>query len=199
MPTPHSDIAATAAAHARLHATLADLTDEIAARPSLLPDWTVGHVVTHLARNADSVVRRLSAAADGELVTQYEGGPPARERAIEAGARRPADELLRDLQASDDALDALCGSLPEAVWDRPALVGSGAQVEAPFLVFARWREVEVHHVDLGLGYQPSDWPIEYVERELPFLLAKLPERTDPRALMAWSLGRGPAPTVGPWN
>jgi maleylpyruvate isomerase len=199
MPTPRSDIEATAAAHARLHATLAELSDEAAGRPSLLPGWTIGHLVTHLARNADSVVRRLSAAADGELVTQYEGGPPTRSRDIEAGAARPAAELLRDLQVADDTLDALCGSLPEAVWDGPALVGSGAQVEASYLVFARWREVEVHHVDLGMGYQPSDWPIEYVDRELPFLLAKLPERADARALMAWTLGRGPAPEVSPWN
>ena len=79
---------------------IADLSDEAAARPSLLPGWTIGHLVTHLARNADSVVRRLSAAADGELVTQYEGGPPARSRDIEAGAGRPAAELLRDLQAA---------------------------------------------------------------------------------------------------
>ena len=34
------------------------------------------------------------------------------------------------------------------------------------LAFARWREVEVHRVDLGLGYEPEDWPAEYVRLEL---------------------------------
>ncbi|MET0579484.1 MAG: maleylpyruvate isomerase N-terminal domain-containing protein, partial [Ilumatobacteraceae bacterium] len=30
--------------------------------PSLLPRWTVGHVLTHIARNADSIARVLDAA-----------------------------------------------------------------------------------------------------------------------------------------
>ena len=34
------------------------------------------------------------------------------------------------------------------------------------LSFRRWREVEVHHVDRGLGYGVSDWPEEYVVEEL---------------------------------
>ncbi len=42
--------------------------------PSLLPEWSDGHVLTHLARNADSVVRRMEGAARGELVDQYPGG-----------------------------------------------------------------------------------------------------------------------------
>ncbi|MET0910545.1 MAG: maleylpyruvate isomerase N-terminal domain-containing protein, partial [Ilumatobacteraceae bacterium] len=42
--------------------------------PSLLPGWTRGHVLTHIARNADSFVRLLEAAGRGEVVTQYAGG-----------------------------------------------------------------------------------------------------------------------------
>jgi hypothetical protein len=37
--------------------------------------------------------------------------------------------------------------------------------------------VEVHHVDLGLGYEPDRWPAGLVERMLPDLLAGLPDRT----------------------
>jgi uncharacterized protein (TIGR03083 family) len=48
--------------HARLRRTLAGLTDAGARRPSLLPGWTVGHVLTHLARNGDSHVRMLDGA-----------------------------------------------------------------------------------------------------------------------------------------
>jgi len=47
--------------HARLHRTAAQADDATMRRPSRLPSWTVGHVLTHLARNADSVVRRLEA------------------------------------------------------------------------------------------------------------------------------------------
>jgi len=53
--------------HARLRATLAGLTDADARGPSLLPGWSVGHVLTHLARNADSLVRMLKAAARGDV------------------------------------------------------------------------------------------------------------------------------------
>ena len=60
--------------HARLALTLAGVTDTDARRPSLLPGWSVGHVLTHLARNADSHVRMLEAAAVGEVADQYPGG-----------------------------------------------------------------------------------------------------------------------------
>src|SRR3954471_3673737 len=86
------DIAGATSAHQRLLATLDGLSDEQARSPSLLPNWSVGHVVTHLARNADSFVRLLSAAERGEVVDQYEGGAAGRgaavgERGGGAGAR----------------------------------------------------------------------------------------------------------------
>jgi maleylpyruvate isomerase len=40
----------------RLLATAAALTDAQAREPSLLPGWTRGHVLTHIARNADGMV-----------------------------------------------------------------------------------------------------------------------------------------------
>lgn len=79
------------------------------------------------------------------------------------------------------------------------LDGSGRQVPATHLPFARWREVEIHLVDLGLGHRAADWPQPLVERWLPELLERLPTRTDPAALMAWVLGRGPAPELRPWG
>ena len=42
--------------------------------------------------------------------------------------------------------------------------------------YFRWREVEIHHVDLGTGYDPADWPEEYVGRELQLTLATVPGR-----------------------
>lgn len=196
MPVPSDEIAALAAAHARLHRSLDGLTDEQARGPSRLPDWTVGHLITHIARNADSVVRRVSAALDGELVTQYEHGAPGRAKDIEAGAGRPAQELVADLRACDDRLDALLGSAPATLWDGELMAGGKDVVPAPEVVFHRWREVEIHHVDLGMSYSPADWPDELVARWLPGLAAQLPERADPRALMAWALGRGNAPDLG---
>ena len=69
----------------------------------------------------------------------------------------------------------------------------------------RLREVEVHHVDLGLGYQPSEWSEEYVAWELPMVLATVPDRLrrpeDGRQLVAWLTGRSPVPSevdLDPW-
>jgi hypothetical protein len=70
--------------------------------------------------------------------------------------------------------------------------------------FHRWREVIVHHADAGLGYQPADWPDDYVDRELAVSLRLLAERlrpTDRREMLAWLLGRADQPRVelAPWQ
>jgi maleylpyruvate isomerase len=196
----HEDIAACAASHARLLAAVEGLSDADVRAPSLLPAWSVGHVLTHLARNADSVVRRLVAAVERRQVTQYEGGAEGRAADIEAGAGRPAEQLLADLVDACGAVDALLPVVGDEVWEREVLAGNGPKtVPASRLVYARWREVEIHHVDLGRGYAPSDWPPELVQRMLPELLETLPGRADPAVLLAWMTGRGPAPELQPWG
>jgi maleylpyruvate isomerase len=188
------------AAHGRLHATLADVTDETVRLPSRLPGWTVGHVLTHLARNADSVVRRLTAAADGRTIEQYAGGDAGRAAEIEAGAGRPAAEQVADVLTADAAVDRLVTDLPAEVWARPVLrSGSGGTVPAERLLYSRWREVEVHHVDLDLRYTPTDWPAELVALMLPDLVRGLADRADPATLAAWALDRGPAPLLTSWD
>lgn len=37
----------------------------------------------------------------------------------------------------------------------------------------RLQEVEIHHVDLAAGYQPGDWPQDFVARLLPRAAADL--------------------------
>lgn len=199
MTAPLDDLAGCVAAHATLLGACAGLTDEQACRPSLLPGWSVGHVLTHLARNADSTVRRLAAAARGEVVDQYPGGYEGRAEAIEAGAGRPAAELLDDVRTSARALEETAATVNDAVWDRPVRAVSGAESPARRLLFSRWREVEVHHVDLGLGYRPGDWPPAMVARMLPDALATLADRAAPAGLLAWVLRRGPAPELAPWG
>ncbi|MEV4416799.1 maleylpyruvate isomerase N-terminal domain-containing protein [Catellatospora sp. NPDC049609] len=194
-----ADIAACAQAHARLHRTLDGLDDAAVRAPSLLPGWTVGHVLTHLARNADSVVRRLDGAARGELVDQYEGGRAGRAAQIEAGHGRGVAELVADVVAADEAVEAAFARTPADVWRRQVQTGDGSLITAAYLLFARWREVEVHHADLGLGYGWQQWPDGLVARWLPELLASLRGRADERALAAWALGRAPAPELRPWG
>jgi maleylpyruvate isomerase len=194
---PAADIAGATAAHARLVADLAGLTDEVAARPSLLPGWTVGHVLTHLARNADSQVRMLTAAADGRAVAQYEGGAEERDAAIDAGAGRPAAKLVDDVRTASEALDDLWPSLPDRTWAGHGFNTDGSRRLCVLLPFHRWREVEVHRVDLGIGPTWDDWSDDYVARELPRALATLPHRLPDaaarRRLTAWLLDRADSP------
>ncbi len=196
-------IAGCTSAHRRLEETVASVDDEVARRPSLLPDWTVGHVLTHLARNAESHVRMLDAALAGGAVEQYPGGHDQRGRDIEAGAGRPADELRADVRATTAALEAAWERMTPTAWGGHGLA-RGAEWPCRLLPFHRWREVEIHHVDLGLGYEPLDWPDEYVARELPLALDTLPERLTSagraRAL-AWLVGRAAQPSLelAPWE
>ena len=87
---PTRDLDGCRAAHDRLLTLIDGITDDDCRRPSLLPGWTVGHVLTHLARNADSHVRMFAAADRGEIADQYVGGQEGRGSDIEAGAGRPA-------------------------------------------------------------------------------------------------------------
>ncbi len=152
-------------AHDTLLTRLATFDDEQVGRPSLLPGWTVGHVLTHIARNADGLRNLLEGAMRGEETAMYPGGLDQRTADIEAGAHRGAVSLVLDVRTATAALeDAFAAMTPDA-WERTGMAAFGpvAMDEVPF---RRWRETEVHHADLGLGYTWRDWPDEYVRTEL---------------------------------
>jgi maleylpyruvate isomerase len=67
------------------------------------------------------------------------------------------------------------------------------------VVFTRFCEVEIHHVDLQLGYGVQDWPASLIERLLPETVAHLTERVGAVDLLAWLLGRAAPPTLSPWG
>ena len=186
------------AAHTALLADLEGLTDEQARQPCALPAWSVGHLLTHLARNADSVVRRLEGARSGAVLDQYVGGSEGRAAAIEAGAGRAAAELVADVRVSSAAVQEVVASLPDAAWDARSRTVRGVEEDARAVVFSRWREVAVHRGDLGLTTGQVPLPAALVEAWLPVELAALGQRTDPSELLAWILGRGPAPKLVAW-
>ncbi|MBJ7608124.1 MAG: maleylpyruvate isomerase N-terminal domain-containing protein [Candidatus Dormibacteraeota bacterium] len=115
---PSMAIAGMVKAHAALARTIADLNDEVARRPSLLPGWSVGHVLTHIARNADSVTRRLQGAAEDRIVDQYAGGAEGRQHDIEEGAGRAAAELIADVLRTNHQVEAAVSTFPALAWDR---------------------------------------------------------------------------------
>src|ERR1700676_2159002 len=103
-------------AQGRFEVAIAELDDGRATRPSGLPQWTVGHVLTHVARNADSHVRRAEGAVLGEVVDQYRGGYEGREREIAAGASRNARTLVADVRESAERLRLTWRDLPAPAW-----------------------------------------------------------------------------------
>ena len=100
----------------RLLATADALTDSEAAAPSRLPGWTRGHILTHLARNADGFRNLLTWARTGTETPMYPS-EEARDRSIEAGAGRSAAELAADVRASAAALAGAAEGLPAEAWD----------------------------------------------------------------------------------
>jgi maleylpyruvate isomerase len=148
----------------------------MARRPCLLPGWTVGHLLTHVARNADSHRGMVEAAAEGRIEKQYPGGSEQREGDIEAGHNRPAAELIADVSEANRRLERAWDALTQEQWATG--LGRRATLTAlPELVFLRWREIEIHRLDLGV--EPPDWNTldpDYLDLEWEATLIRLPGR-----------------------
>lgn len=125
--------------------------------PSLLPGWSIGHVLTHIARNADGALRQL----DG--LPQYWMGAASRNADIELGAGRAWGELVDDVVSSSDAVLARMREVADWSGTTTSIAGQRPKAGLPF---TRRREVEIHRVDLGLGYGFADLPSDLVRTEL---------------------------------
>jgi maleylpyruvate isomerase len=152
------------------------LDDDDVRSPSTLPGWTRGHVLTHLARNADAQVRLLEGALGDERVEQYQGGLAGRAEEIEFGASRSARSLAEDVEQSAERLAAMWQRMSEEAWDRPATGAIAGERPASATVWARWGELAFHHVDLTVGFSPSNWSTTFVERVLRRTLPRIGER-----------------------
>jgi maleylpyruvate isomerase len=184
-PTPTDWIAGCKAAHQRLQSIVERIDDDNARRDTVLAGWTVGHLLTHLARNADSHRGMIEAAQRGGVIPQYPGGPAQRNGDIERGFSRSALDLATDLKVATEHLERAWSSTDNQVWTTGlGLRRYGPATLAEF-VFLRWREVEIHLVDLNIpelgtpnwdGLSP-----EYLDAELQELarglVARVPEST----------------------
>lgn len=136
----------------RLVRTVKALNDTEVGGKTLVPPWTRGHVITHVARAADSLCRLLTWARTGVETPQY-ASMDIRAAEIEAGARRPVHDLVADVVASAARFDDAVRSLPGAAWSYEVRMRTGELRTPEALVSARLRELEVHHVDLAAGYR----------------------------------------------
>ncbi len=155
-----------AAAHERLLATVRSMTDDDVPGPCLLPGWSRGHVLAHIARNADGLRNLLLGAAEGVERSAYPSRE-ARNDDIEAGARRPIKEQVADLEAAQARFVATVAAAPSSAWEFGVTWGAAAQRRpAREVLNARLREVAIHHVDLDAGYGFADWQPEFALRVL---------------------------------
>jgi len=180
----------------RLQTGTAAVTDVQAREPSLLPGWTRGHLLTHLARNADGLRNLLTWARTGVMTPQYPSAA-ARDEDIEAGAWRCAAELHADVAESAAALAAEAASLSEAAWQASVHGIHGKAHPAWFTLIRRLSEVEIHHVDLDIGYLVADWPDSFVAEWLPGVAESFASRDDAAACLVEVTGTGQAFRIGP--
>lgn len=166
-------IAELPSANRRLLDTVTQLSDEAVLRPSLLPGWTVGHVLSHLARNADALVNLCDWALTGVRKPMYVS-VEAREADIAEGAARPIAEQVQDIATAEARLLERFEDLPAAAWTAEVSWPSGITGTAYQVVPARLNELEVHHVDLGLGYTFDDVPAELRDVLLTYVTSRWP-------------------------
>lgn len=190
--TDHAlDMAAVTDATDRLVAAVGKLDDDAVRAPSRLPGWSRGHVLAHVARNADALVNVLTSAHTGETVPMYVSAE-ARDADIEAGAARPLGEQLEDLTASASRFNHAAELLTPDQWQRTVELRNGVTDLAARVPFRRLTEVELHHVDLGIGYEIDDLPAGFADPYLEYVAGeRFAGRADvPPLLITTTDGRG---------
>ena len=186
----------------RLVAAVRALDDAALREPSLLPGWTRGHVVAHLARNADGLVNLATWARTGVETPMYPGGRATRDADIERDAGRPASEQVADTEAASERLAAALADLPAGALGVELRLGSGATIPAGLLPLRRIREVEIHLVDLAAGYRRADWSLAFAERTLDELTPSIRSSPigvlrDPGTGRSWALAPDRPALTGP--
>jgi maleylpyruvate isomerase len=166
------------AATEQLLETAAGFGDDEVRAPSLLPGWSRGHVLTHVARNADGGTHLLAWARTGVETPEYTS-LDARAADIEAGAGRSPEQLRTDVRDSADRFAAEYRLMPAEAWHRPVRWTAGQEHPAYRAADARLTEVLIHHVDLGAAYTPHQWPAEFVADQLNQVVAAFTRRADP--------------------
>ena len=155
--TPPATLGWWADGERHLGTALGRLTDEEFPGPSLLPGWSRGTVLAHVARNADALVNLLTWARTGEETPMY-ASPEARDAGIAETAALPPAELRAETLAATGRFAAAVRSLPERAWSAEVRTAQGRTVPATEVPWMRCREVWVHAIDLDAGVGWADAP-----------------------------------------
>ncbi|WP_086820674.1 maleylpyruvate isomerase family mycothiol-dependent enzyme [Allokutzneria sp. NRRL B-24872] len=157
-------LAALEHATERLLEVVAGLDEGTIRGASALDGWSRGHVIAHLARNADALLNLLTWARTGVEHPMY-ASRADRDADIEEGARRSGRLLREDLIAACERFAAAAGAMPETGWRAEVVVGDGWPLTGHEIPWLRVREVWIHLADLRCGFDLADLP-EEVQEEL---------------------------------
>lgn len=186
---PDTLLGKIATATDQLLTTAAAFDDADVRQPSLLPGWSRGHVLTHVARNADGGTRMLTWARTGIENPEYPS-MAARAEQIEAGHRRAARDLFIDVRDSAARFAAAYELMPDQAWTRILRWTSGKERPACRAADSRLTEVLIHHVDLRAGFGPEDWPGDFVDTTLATVIATFGARHQISGLRLAALDTG---------
>jgi maleylpyruvate isomerase len=134
--------------------------------PSLLPGWSRAHILAHVARNADAMRNLLIGARVQQQRPAY-ASAQARDDDIEASAAQPPRDLMTDLADSAMALRTMVRQLPDEAWSFRVRTLDSEPFPAAEVLTRRLVEVELHHCDLGIGYDAANWPASFAQAPLP--------------------------------
>ncbi len=209
--------------------TVDGLTDSQWSEPSLLPGWTRAHVVAHLALNAEALAAAVDSLRTDRVLPMYPSNEIRDADIAELGGGRIEPLRERFFASCSVWQEAMEEVDPDRLGTLVDRVPGGPSFPASEVVDMRWREVEIHHADLGAGYTQADWTAAFADYLLAVaawdrgadhdLLLRTPvgdaavgAGTGPvingsvADLAWWLVGRGAAgglsgdlPTLGPWT
>ncbi|GAA2477828.1 maleylpyruvate isomerase family mycothiol-dependent enzyme [Terrabacter carboxydivorans] len=180
----HADVtpALVAAETERLVSTAASFRNDAVLAPSLCEGWSRGHVLAHVARNADALVRVCDVALTGQADTMYDD-VASRDADIDKGARRSAHDHATDIRDSAARLAERLEALrPEHADVKVERTPGGFPIAVGMVAFMRLREVVFHHVDLDAGYTFASAPAEVVTLFLRDAVNRLVHADSPPSL-----------------
>ncbi len=180
--------------------TVDGLPDAAYAEPSLLPGWSRGHVVAHLALNAEGLAGVLNGLTSGEETTMYASNEARDDDIEELAGAEPAELRERLLAATTELADAIERATEQA-WQGTVLRTPGSDITFPAVQVPTKRlgEVEIHHADLDAGYDRTMWPVEFATDIVTNVSRRL-DHLGPLTLRATDVGQSwdVGGTGGPW-
>jgi maleylpyruvate isomerase len=186
---------------------------------SLLPGWTRADLVAHLALNAEALTRLLHGVVGDDDVppaqppTMYDSDEQRSDDIADLSRAVPSKIRERLMAGTTHLADAI-QAVPADRWDTTAeRTPGGRPMRAGAVPGMRWRELEIHHSDLGLSYSRADWSPAFAAHLIDSMVKRL-DRDRPLELRpvdsdrVWVVGEagaeatpvvtGPASDLGWW-